>query len=125
MNHREKARKYFKKCNLDYNLIDIDYLYDLIRITNKKIAETDTCCVMMCQPTRKQTKFKNKNSMRDLIYAELRVKGTYFDDREAYTFNEDGFIGFCGWADGRNCLIFTEAFMEWCDYLKDKVGVNR
>ena len=62
----------------------------------------------------------NKNGK--LVFAEIRVKGTYFADREAITFNEDGFIGFCGWADGYNLTPFIVGFKEWCDYLENKVG---
>ena len=42
--------------------------------------------------------------------AFLRVDGPYFTDREAISFNEDGFIGFCGWADGHNSAPILKAF---------------
>ena len=120
MNHREQAREYFKKCNLIYEDIDMNDIYHLISILNKEIFN-DNILVMMNEP---KLKGKNKNVILNknnkIVYAGLKVKGNYFSDREAITFNEDGFIGFCGWADMKRTLIFTNGFIEWCDYLKSK-----
>lgn len=38
--------------------------------------------------------------------------------REAISFNEDGFIGFCGWASDRNAQPFLAAFVAWVDLLE-------
>lgn len=46
-------------------------------------------------------------------YRELRCKADYFDDREAITFNTDGFIGFAGWADAGNVAPIVTAFNAW------------
>lgn len=48
-----------------------------------------------------------------IMYAFVRVDGPYFRDREAVSFNEDGFIGFCGWADDKNSKPFLKAFHAW------------
>lgn len=48
-----------------------------------------------------------------LLSAFLRVDGPYFTDREAISFNDDGFIGFCGWADSHNSAPIRKAFSEW------------
>lgn len=123
MNHRELAREYFKKCNLTYDDIDMNAIYRLIQILNFKISEANSCMLMINEPKLRgrYTNVKlNKNGK--LVFAEIRVKGTYFDDREAITFNEDGFIGLCGWADGYNLTPFVLGFKDWCDWLKNKVG---
>lgn len=125
MNHRGLARDYFKKCNLTYDDITMNDLYKLIQILNTKIAEAGSCMLMINEPKLRgrYTNVKlNKNGK--LVFAELRVKGTYFDDREAITFNDDGWIGLCGWADMKNLTPFAMGFIEWCDYLKDKVGAK-
>lgn len=120
MNHREQARKYFKKCNLTYEDIDMNDIYKLIQILNIKIGQVDSCMLMINEPKLKG-RYKNvffKNGKIDVV--AIKVKGTYFDEREAITFNSDGWIGFCGWADDYNTAPFVEGFIEWCDYLKNK-----
>ncbi len=121
MNHRELARNYFKKSNLSYEDIGMNEIYKLIQILNKRIAEAGSCMLMINEP---KLRGRNTNIKLDkngkIKFAEIRVKGTYFDDREAITFNEDGWIGFCGWADGYNLTPFVMGFKEWCDYLKER-----
>lgn len=34
--------------------------------------------------------------------------------REAISFNSDGFIGFCGWADTQNGQPIYRAWRRWC-----------
>lgn len=122
MNHRELARDYYKKCGITYEDITMNSLYKLIQLLNKRIVEAGSCMIMINEPklkgTNKNIVFKNNK----LVFAEIRVKGTYFDDREAITFNKDGFIGLCGWADGYNLTPFVMGFKDWCDYMKNKVG---
>lgn len=122
VNHRELARDYYKKCGITYEDITMNSLYKLIQLLNKRIVEAGSCMIMINEPklkgTNKNIVFKNNK----LVFAEIRVKGTYFDDREAITFNEDGFIGLCGWADGYNLTPFVMGFKDWCDYMKNKVG---
>ena len=36
-----------------------------------------------------------------------------WNGREAISFNSDGFIGFCGWADTQNSEPFLNAFRRW------------
>jgi len=48
---------------------------------------------------------------------EIRCSSDYFDNREAVTFNRDGFVGICGWADRKNSLAFTRGFCSWVDDL--------
>ena len=121
MDHRELARNYFKNNNLSYEDIGINEIYKLVQILNQKIAEAGSFMLMINEP---KLCGRNTNIKLDkdgnIKYAEIRVKGTYFDDREAITFNENGWIGFCGWADGYNLTPFVMGFKEWCDYLINK-----
>lgn len=48
----------------------------------------------------------------------IRCRSAYFDDREAITFNPDGFVGFAGWADGLNIRPFLDGFSAWCDQME-------
>lgn len=121
MSHRELARDYYKKSGITYDDITMNDLYKLIQLINKRIVDANSCMIMINEPKLKGVNrnviFKNNK----LVFAEIRVKGTYFDDREAITFNEDGFIGLCGWADGYNLTPFVIAFKDWCDYMKNKI----
>lgn len=45
--------------------------------------------------------------------AALSCLGRYFDDREAVTFNPDGFVGFAGWAADDNVQPVLEGFADW------------
>lgn len=122
MDRREIARRYFEECKITYDEITMSDLYKLIQYLNKRIVEIGSCMTMMKEPKLSGV---NKNIIfkeNKLVFAELRVKGTYFDDREAITFHEDGFIGICGWADGYNLTPFVMAFKDWCDYMKGKVS---
>lgn len=120
MNHRELARDYYKKSGITYEDITMNDLYRLIQFLNKRIVDANSCMIMINEPklkgANKNIVFKNNK----LVFAEIKVKGNYFDDREAITFNEDGFIGLCGWADGYNLTPFVIGFKEWCDYMKNE-----
>ena len=123
MDNRKIAREYFNKCNLSYDDIGMNEIYMLIKYLNREIVNADGCMIMINEPKLRgrYTNIKlNKNGK--IVFAEIRVKGTYFDDREAITFNDYGFIGFCGWADGRNLTPFVVGFKKWCDYLARKKG---
>ena len=49
------------------------------------------------------------------------IDGNYFEGREAVSFNEDGFIGFCGWADGCNERAILEGFYRW---MQERMGIE-
>ncbi|WP_411839889.1 hypothetical protein [Paracoccus sp. ME4] len=48
----------------------------------------------------------------------IRCRAEHFDDREAVTFNPDGFVGFAGWADALNIRPFLAGFSAWCDEME-------
>lgn len=116
-----KARMYFDSLGLQYKDITMNDLYHLISILNKHIYGDDIL-IMMNEPILRG---KNKNVFLDkdnrVVSAFLKVKGAYFKEREGISFNEDGFIGFCGWGDAKRTAIFTDGFKEWCDYLSQKL----
>ena len=47
------------------------------------------------------------------LFAELRCRADYFDNREAISFNTDRFIGFAGWADDTNVRPILDGFKAW------------
>lgn len=46
-------------------------------------------------------------------YLKIDCPGQW-NGREAVSFNSDGFIGFCGWADSVNSQPFYRAWRAWC-----------
>lgn len=50
----------------------------------------------------------------------FQVNSSYFKNREAISFNENGFIGFAGWADSTNVQPFINAFEKWIKIMKLK-----
>lgn len=53
---------------------------------------------------------KGKTGMKK---AFIKVVCDNYTTREAISFNENGFIGFAGWADSHNIKPITRAFMYW------------
>ena len=118
----DEARDYFfKKCGFTYDDIteeDISILVlmlkEELKISNKK-GET---VVNMKLSEKIQMKTKENGAIK---YCFLYLNSNYFTRREAISFNEDGFIGFAGWADDSNLNPIKRAFCRWCDYLKDTI----
>jgi len=49
--------------------------------------------------------------------ADLRCRSDYFEERQAITFEESGFVGFAGWADEVNVQPVLIAFTSWATEL--------
>ena len=43
----------------------------------------------------------------------LACRSFYFSNREAVSFNNDGFVGFAGWADEKNVQPILRGFIRW------------
>ena len=57
-------------------------------------------------------------------WADLRCRSLYFNDRQAITFEPDGFVGFAGWADQWNVQPILTAFCRWVDHHVSVRGVR-
>ena len=113
MNNND-ARQYFQDKGLTYKVLseyNIDLLKLLIQEEIMKARKEDMGCILV----RVNEKTRGKKQGGLVEWLELTVKGTYFDSREAVTFNRDGFIGFAGWAPNTNVKPFIDAFVRWCD----------
>jgi len=118
---KEEARNYFESSNLNYQDIEMNDIYKLIKALNKHICVSNNEMLIMINEPILKGKHRNiifKNNQ--LVFAQLTVKGTYFKEREAITFDFDGFIGFCGWADKYNEIPFIHGFLDWCNYMINK-----
>jgi hypothetical protein len=113
-----KAREYFKNKNLTYDDITSGDICVLVMLLNKKIKiackNREMSVDTMCMSEKIKSKY-NTHGRLDECY--LFINSHYFTRRECISFNKNGFIGFCGWADDRNTKPIVEAFIEWCNYL--------
>ena len=112
----DKAREYFKSKNLSYKDITEGDICILVMFLNRHIKEACKNHEMSVDSMRMSEKIRSKYTTNGkLIECYLFINSHYFTRRECISFNKDGFIGFCGWADSRNTKPIIGAFIEWCD----------
>lgn len=112
---REHARKAFA-ANLTYAQVtanDIRALEGFLAIEYARHERMGEHMEMHpCYRKQHQPRI-NVSSTGGIESAYLRVSGFYFSGREAISFNDDGVIGFAGWADDTNVQPFVRAFLLW------------
>ncbi|WP_080845649.1 hypothetical protein [Cytobacillus gottheilii] len=114
----EKARKRFNE-EFSYSMLQEIHINHLRLMISEKLINHDKEINMSVKVPRKKDTVALKT--KGLRYAAINVSGSYFDNREGITFNENGFIGFAGWASDYNVKPFVEAFVDWMDWF-DKVN---
>lgn len=119
----EEARQYFADKGLTYSDITEGDILVLVGNLNKEIKKSNKAgetSVDTMHLSKKVTMKKNRDG--SIINCYLYMNSHYFTQREAISFNADGFIGFAGWADQGNTNPLLRAFLSWCDYLADSKG---
>jgi hypothetical protein len=118
---REEAREYFKNKGLDYSRIkkeDIELLTNYVSEELKiYLNEGGSHAKQMSMELRTPRVKDIKVLKSGLKYARIRIKGSYFDDREGITFSQTGFIGFGVELSDINIQPILKAFIRWCDNL--------
>lgn len=106
------CRKLFKSLNLTYEDArqHINVLINYLDIELQNYGKTKNG-----QDIKMVIDKKIKHDKKGGIY--ILVDGSYFKNREAISFNNDGFIGFCGWASTSNSVPIYDAFILWCQYV--------
>lgn len=109
------ARKRFKELGLSYKDIGSKEFYDLVNRLKEVLRQNEFTDLEMKVSTRLKKYAPKINFAKDgsIKSAFIRCDAYYFTGREAISFNEDGFIGFAGWADTSNTKPFTETFIKW------------
>lgn len=115
-----EAREYFRSCGLSYDDVTEGDILTLVMLLNREIKKSNKSgeTSMGTLTLSKKIEFVN-SSKRTMKRCFLYVNSHYFTQRECISFNEDGFIGFCGWADQGNTNPILRAFLSWCDVLKE------
>ena len=112
---RNEARDYFNS-KLTYTDITEGDICVLIMLLNKNIKQACNNQKMSVGSMRMSQKIKSKyNTHGRVIECYLFINSHYFTQRECISFNKNGFIGFCAWADDRNTDPIVKAFIEWID----------
>ncbi|MEC2403333.1 hypothetical protein ABES35_16845 [Bacillus subtilis] len=117
----EEARNYFVQKGLSYEDITEGDICALVMLLNKHVKQAVKANKMSVDTMRMSQKIKSKyktNGTLECCY--LYINSHYFTQREAISFNPDGFIGFAGWADSGNTQPLIDAFIEWVDYLSEQ-----
>lgn len=107
---RESMRGVFSSSALDYSIVtnlDIEKL----RLMLADELESSGCFDNSFRVHSSCEVFKGK-------YADIKCSSSYFVSRQCLTFEEDGFIGFAGWADDKNIQPILRAFKKWIESYK-------
>lgn len=116
-----EARKSFEDRNLTYSDIKEHDFLNLVAIIAKELSGFIFSPHAYSDAGNLKINMKESNYFSDkygMRWSEIRVDGPYFLNREAITFNPDGFIGFAGWASSDNVYPFIKAFEKWCDQIE-------
>jgi hypothetical protein len=106
---RDEARALFAGTGLTYDVLTRDSVQRLRTHINIRMQSSD-----LIQGTfRCKQRGVVRNKDGKTRHAGIRCKAHYFEDREAVTFNPDGFIGFAGWADDKNVQPILAGFADW------------
>lgn len=117
----EEAREYFRKCKLSYEDVAEGDILVLIMMLNKEIKKSNTAGETSVNTMHLSSRVDmKKRTNGTMVFCYLYLNSHYFIQREAISFNQEGFIGFAGWADQGNVNPLLRAFLKWCDYLVDQ-----
>lgn len=114
----KEARQYFRDKGLSYHDITEGDILSLLMLLNREIKKSNKAGETSVSTMHMSSKIDmKKRTNGTIIKCFLYVNSHYFTRREAISFNEDGFIGFAGWADQGNTNPLLRAFLRWCDDL--------
>ena len=113
----DEAREFFAAANLSYGQIcenDIRALDGFLAIEYAQhVRDGGAVNMHTCYRKKYQPEVRTAKEGPGIEAAFIRVSSNYFSGREAISFNEDGFIGFAGWAGGTTIKPFIRAFYRW------------
>ena len=116
----EEARQYFRDKGLTYDDITEGDILSLLMLLNREIKKSNKVGETSVSTMHMSSKIAmKKRTNGTIIKCFLYINSHYFTRREAISFNEDGYIGFAGWADQGNTNPLLRAFLRWCDDLAE------
>lgn len=116
----DEARQYFKDKGLSYEKVTEGDILALVMMLNQEIKKSNKAGETSVESMYLSSKINmKKRTNGTIIKCFLYTNSHYYTQREAISFNENGFIGFAGWADQGNTNPLLRAFLRWCDYLAE------
>ena len=111
---RDQARAVFDAAGLTYDVVTLESVQWLRTHINRHMRSSGL--IQGSYRCRQRARVKQTRTGK---FADVRCKAFYFDDREAASFNTDGFIGFAGWADDTNIQPVLAGFVDWVREVAD------
>lgn len=116
----DQARNYFKDKGLTYDNINDGDILVLVMMCQQELKKSCKAGETSTSTMRLSEKIDMKRKTNgSIVSCFLYMNSHYFTRREAISFNQNGFIGFAGWADQGNTNPLLRAFLRWCDYLTE------
>ncbi|TLP41063.1 hypothetical protein [Arcobacter arenosus] len=100
LTENDKVRNILRLQNITSENINIEMIKELVEILNKHLKESGIYHGTATIDRLRNAKF-------------ITMSTEDWEGREAVSFNSDGFIGFCGWADSKNSKPILNAVTEW------------
>ena len=106
----DEARSYFREKGLSYDSINEGDILVLVMMCQQELkksckdGETSTSTMRLSEKIDMKRKTNGA-----IVSCFLYMNSHYFTRREAISFNQNGFIGFAGWADQGNVQV-----IRWC-----------
>jgi hypothetical protein len=110
---RDAARALFADAGLGYDVLTRENLQRLRTLINERMRASRL--INGTYRCRQRASLILKNGTPH--WAALRCNAFYFYDREAVTFNPNGFLGFAGWAADDNVRPVLDGFADWVQEL--------
>lgn len=116
---RDQARNYFTHIGLSYGHITFARVKKLHAILDECLKESGIFDKSLKCHKDIDFKFTEEGGM---AHAAIKCSANYFTGRQAIEFEENGFIGFAGWSGDHAVKPMLEAFIQWCDLVKQEVA---
>lgn len=101
---RDDCRTAFRDAGLTYDVLSPENLRKLRECINSRMVDSG----LFNDTFRCHQRATFKDGL-----AAIKCRAHYFEEREAVTFNEDGFIGFAGWASTESVQPILQGFLHW------------
>ncbi len=111
---RNEARALWAASGLDYSILTETSLQHLINLIDVEMLKSG----LILGSYRMEEGITPAPQKRRGNEAYLRCRSDHFRGREAVSFNQDGFVGFAGWADDQNIVPVLKGFAAWVEEMR-------